>query len=211
MTENVLDWVTQVVTSFGYWGIAFLMFLENLIPPIPSEIIMPLAGVAASRDELNLQTAIGFGSFGSVLGALLWYYIGQFLGLRRLQLLLDRYGRWVGLSSQDLDNAQRWFLKRGGWTVGLCRMIPGIRTYVSIPAGITRMAMVPFLLYSTLGTVVWVSFLTIGGYFLGSEYERISSWLAPISKLVIFGLALVSVIWLARRLLTRGKSKARKR
>ncbi len=200
MTENILTWVTNAVTAFGYWGIAFMMFLENLIPPIPSELVMPLAGYAASQGELNVWSAIAFGSVGSLLGALLWYYIGLSLGLNRLKVLLDRYGRWVGLSSKDLDNAQRWFLKRGTWTVGICRMIPGIRTYVSIPAGVTRMPLAPFLLYSTAGTVLWTAFLTLAGYFLGNEYERIGVWLAPVAKVVIVVVAVTVVVWLARRI-----------
>ncbi|PZO22731.1 MAG: alkaline phosphatase [Leptolyngbya foveolarum] len=200
MTENILTWVTNAVTAFGYWGIAFMMFLENLIPPIPSELVMPLAGYAASQGELNVWSAIAFGSVGSLLGALLWYYIGLSLGLNRLKVLLDRYGRWVGLSSKDLDNAQRWFLKRGTWTVGICRMIPGIRTYVSIPAGVTRMPLAPFFLYSTAGTVLWTAFLTLAGYFLGNEYERIGVWLAPVAKVVIVVVAVTVVVWLARRI-----------
>lgn len=200
MTENILTWVTNAVTAFGYWGIAFMMFLENLIPPIPSELVMPLAGYAASQGELNVWSAIAFGSVGSLLGALLWYYIGLSLGLNRLKVLLDRYGRWVGLSSKDLDNAQRWFLKRGTWTVGICRMIPGIRTYVSIPAGVTRMPLASFLLYSAVGTVLWTAFLTLAGYFLGNEYERIGVWLAPVAKVVIIVVAVTVVVWLARRI-----------
>lgn len=205
MTENILNWVTNAVTAFGYWGIAFMMFLENLIPPIPSELVMPLAGYAASQGELNLWVAIAFGSVGSLLGALLWYYIGLFLGLERLKVLLDKYGRWVGLSSRDLDNAQRWFLKRGTWTVGICRMIPGIRTYVSIPAGVTKMALAPFLLYSSVGTVLWTAFLTVTGYFLGNEYERLATWIAPVTKFVIAALIVVTVGWLARRILKRNR------
>ncbi len=200
MSGSLLDWITQVVTSFGYWGIAFMMFLENLIPPIPSELIMPLAGFAASQGQLDLWIAIAAGSIGSVLGALLWYYIGLVLGLERLQSLLDRYGRWVGLAAKDLDNAQRWFVKRGPWTVGLCRMIPGIRTYVSIPAGITQMPLGSFLLYSTVGTALWTAFLTLSGYFLGSEYERLGRWIAPVATAAIAIVVISALIWIARRI-----------
>ena len=205
MTESILSWVTDAATALGYWGIAFMMFLENLIPPIPSELVMPLAGYVASRGDLNLWGAIAFGSAGSLLGALLWYYIGLYLGLERLKLLLDKYGRWVGLSSRDLDNAQRWFLKRGTWTVCLCRMIPGIRTYVSIPAGVTRMPLTPFLLYSLVGTVLWTAFLTVTGYFLGSNYERLAVWIAPVSKFILVTVIVVTVVWLAQRILKRNR------
>lgn len=205
MIESILAWVTNVVTGFGYWGIAFMMFLENLIPPIPSELVMPLAGYAASQGKLNLWSAIAFGSAGSILGALLWYYIGLYLGLNRLKRLLDRYGRWVGLSSADLDKAQGWFLKRGTWTVGICRMIPGIRTYVSIPAGVTRMPIIPFLLYSTIGTVLWTTFLTVAGYLLGNEYERIGEWIAPVAKVVAIIVVVTVVVWLAKRIAKRNR------
>ncbi|PZO54403.1 MAG: alkaline phosphatase [Phormidesmis priestleyi] len=202
----MLDWITQAVTSFGYAGIAFMMFLENLIPPIPSELVMPLAGFAASQGQMDLWIAIAAGSIGSVLGALLWYYIGLILGLERLQALLDRYGRWVGLSAKDLDNAQRWFIKRGPWTVGLCRMVPGIRTYVSIPAGITRMPVGSFLLYSTVGTILWTAFLTLSGYFLGSEYERLGQWIAPVATAAIAIVTLSALIWIARRIALQSRT-----
>lgn len=206
MSESLLDWITQAVTSFGYAGIAFMMFLENLIPPIPSELVMPLAGFAASQGQMDLWIAIAAGSIGSVLGALLWYYIGLILGLERLQALLDRYGRWVGLSAKDLDNAQRWFIKRGPWTVGLCRMVPGIRTYVSIPAGITRMPVGSFLLYSTVGTILWTAFLTLSGYFLGSEYERLGQWIAPVATAAIAIVTLSALIWIARRIALQSRT-----
>lgn len=195
----VLEWITNAIATLGYIGIALLMFLENVIPPIPSEIIMPLAGFAAARGELNVASAIIAGTVGSVAGALLWYYIGQALGIIRVKRLVNRYGRWVSLSSRDVDIAQRWLLKRGYWAVGLCRVIPGVRTYISIPAGFARMKMTGFLIYSTVGTVLWVAFLTYAGYLLGENYERIESYLAPISRIVIIGLLAAALFWIVRR------------
>ncbi|MBE9077437.1 DedA family protein [Romeria aff. gracilis LEGE 07310] len=195
----MLEWITNAIATLGYVGVALLMLLENVIPPIPSEIIMPLAGFAAARGELNFGWAVFAGTVGSVAGALLWYYIGQALGIVRVKKLVDRYGRWVSLSSRDVDIAQRWLLKRGYWAVGLCRVIPGVRTYISIPAGFARMKMLGFLTYSTVGTVIWVAFLTYAGYLLGDNYERIETYIAPVSRAVIIGLIAATVFWIARR------------
>lgn len=195
----ILEWITNAIATLGYLGIALLMFLENVIPPIPSELIMPLAGFAAARGELNLTSAIFSGTIGSVAGALLWYYVGQALGIVRVKKLADRYGRWVSLSSRDVDVAQRWLLKRGYWAVGFCRVIPGVRTYISIPAGFARMKMTGFLLYSTAGTVLWVAFLTYAGYLLGDNYERIETYIAPVSRVVIVVLIVATIFWIVRR------------
>lgn len=197
---DILDQITDIVASFGYLGIAALMLLENVIPPIPSELIMPLAGFAAARGEMTLAGAIAAGTVGSVMGALLWYYIGYAFGLTRICKLADRYGRWLGISSEGILSVQQWFSRQGGyWAIGLGRLIPGIRTYISVPAGVTNMPFWAFLFYSTLGSLGWITLLTAAGFLLRDQYEQVSTLIAPISKgLIILGVVLL-IGWLLYR------------
>lgn len=179
------DWITNIVSSLGYFGIGLLMFLENLFPPIPSELIMPLAGFTIAQDEMEFMPAIASGIIGTVLGALPWYYAGYIYNERRLKRLIDKRGHWVGLSNKDLEQSQGWFRRHGHGTVFFGRFVPAIRTLISLPAGLNRMSMLPFLIYSTLGTLIWVVFLTYAGYLLGDNYQLVGQYLKPISIAVI--------------------------
>lgn len=195
----MLEWITNTVDSLGYFGIGLLMLLENVFPPIPSELIMPLAGFAVIQGELKFVYVVMAGVIGSVLGALPWYYLGKAWGLKRIKRLVNRYGKWLSISSRDIDNAQQWFVKRGRETACFSRVVPGVRTYISVPAGISKMPMIPFLIYSTIGTAIWVSFLTYAGYLLGENYDRLKQYLAPVSTIVLVLLAIVFVVWIIRR------------
>jgi membrane protein DedA with SNARE-associated domain len=179
------------------------MFLENLFPPIPSELIMPLAGFAATQGTLELPYVILAGVVGTVLGALPWYYASQLLGEDALKLLADKYGRWLAISSRDIAKAVGWFDRHDTKAVLLCRLVPGVRTLISIPAGISKMPMGEFLLYSTLGTLLWTVFLTYSGYLLGSNYHRVETYLGPVSKLVLISLVIGFMFWVAMRQLRR--------
>jgi len=195
----MLNWITSIIASLGYVGIAFLMFLENVIPPIPSEVIMPLAGFSVSQGDLNLTGVIVAGTIGSVAGALPWYWLGRRLGTDRLKQLVDTYGKIVGLSAKDVERSRHWFNRYGSLTVMLGRLIPGIRTYISVPAGLEEMVFLPFLLYSTLGTIVWIGFLSIAGYFLGQNYMVIGRYLGPIGRVVIVVLAVAFLAFILQR------------
>lgn len=196
----MLDQIADAIAHFGYWGIAFLMLLENVIPPIPSEIIMPLAGFAVAKGNMHMTGAITAGTVGSVLGALVWFYIGKMLGLRRIRRLANRYGKWIGVSGKEVMAVQRWFSQRGGyWSVALGRLLPSIRTYISVPAGIAKMSFIPFLLFSTLGSVVWITLLTVAGYYLEDGYEQIAKILGPIGKSISILLAVSLAMWLLFR------------
>ncbi|HHP7230878.1 MAG TPA: DedA family protein [Xenococcaceae cyanobacterium] len=195
----MLDWIVNTVNSLGYVGIALLMFLENLFPPIPSELIMPLAGFVVTQGKLNFTYVVIAGVVGSVLGALPWYYLGKAWGLKRIKRLADRYGKWLTISSQDIQQAKLWFEKRGKAAACFSRIVPGVRTYISVPAGISKMSLLPFLFYSTLGTAVWVSLLTYAGYILGANYDRVKQFLAPISAIVIVFLVIAFIIWIIKR------------
>lgn len=201
----MLNWITDVITALGYFGIAFLMFLENVIPPIPSEVIMPLAGFSVSEGELGLVGVIIAGTLGSVAGALPWYWLGRWLGTERLKQIVDTYGRFLGLSAKDVDKSRHWFNKYGSIAVLVGRLIPGIRTYISVPAGLEEMVFIPFLVYSTIGTLLWISFLSIAGYFLGQNYALIATYLGPIGKVVLIALAVITVGFLVQRAI-RGRS-----
>jgi membrane protein DedA with SNARE-associated domain len=195
------DWITNLMTSMGYLGIGLLMFLENLFPPIPSELIMPLAGFNIAKGKMAFLPAIAAGTIGTVLGALPWYYLGCQLGEERIKKLVDRYGKWLRISVRDVDRAKGWFDRSGQFAVLIGRLIPGVRTLISLPAGMAKMPIVPFVLYSTVGTALWVSLLTYGGYILGDRYEDIEHFIAPFSK-IILGLILGAVVvWLLRKYL----------
>ena len=206
---DILDRITDAVAVFGYWGIAALMLLENVIPPIPSELIMPLAGFAAARGEMNLMGAIAAGTVGSVLGALVWYYIGRALGFERICQLADRRGKWLGISSQEIVTVQQWFSQQGGyWAIGLGRLVPGIRTYISVPAGVTKMPLGAFLFYSTLGSLGWISLLTLAGFLLRDNYEAVASFVGPISTGLIVVVIVLFVVWLLYRLWKNSRDSA---
>lgn len=195
----MLEWITNTVSSLGYVGIGLLMLLENIFPPIPSELIMPMAGFAVIQGRLNFFYVVIAGILGSVLGALPWYYLGRAWGLRRIKRSVDRYGKWLTISSDDIDNAKLWFEKRGREAACFSRVVPGVRTYISVPAGISKMPLLPFLVYSTVGTAIWVSFLTYTGYLLGENYDRVKQYLAPVSTVVFVFLGVGFVAWIIKR------------
>ena len=181
----MFDWITSFVESAGYLGIAFLMFLENVFPPIPSELIMPLAGYQATEGELNIFLVVVAGTIGALAGAILWYYIGLWVGTERLKNWAGRHGRWLTMSRSDVDKADAWFDRYGGIAVLVGRLIPTVRTFISVPAGLSEMPLPKFLFYTTLGTTVWSALLAVAGYLLGSQYDQISSWMNPVSTGVV--------------------------
>lgn len=199
-------WVMDVMQSGGYFGLVFLMVLENVFPPIPSEVILPLAGYMASQDRLLLGGVIAAGTFGSVLGQLPLYWAGRKFGQQRLCRFAARHGRWLAVSPRDIDRASAWFDRRGAWTVLVCRLIPGLRSLISIPAGMHRMPMATFLLWTSVGTAAWSALLAWAGYWLGSNFEQVSTWLGPVSWIV---LGAIVAIYLWRVLTHRGEADLR--
>lgn len=181
----MFDWITSIVKQSGYFGIALLMFAENLFPPIPSELIMPLAGFSAAHGDLNVFLAVMSGAAGSLLGAVFWYYLALWIGSHRLQAWAARHGRWLTLTPEEVDNACVWFNRHGGKAVFVGRLIPAVRTLISVPAGFARMPLVRFLIASTLGTVIWTALLAGAGYLLESQYRKVADWLNPIANVVI--------------------------
>lgn len=187
LLEYVLfDSFVDIVSQSGYLGIFLLMLAENLFPPIPSELIMPLAGFVSARGDLNLILVILAGTAGSVAGALPWYYAGAFFGKDRMKRIAGRHGRWMTLSPRDIDIASEWFARHGAAAVFFGRLIPAIRTLISVPAGIVRMPMLPFLAYSTIGSFIWTALLAITGYLMQSQYDQIEQYMDPVSKAVVY-------------------------
>lgn len=184
----MFDWITSFLESGGAWAIAALMFLENLFPPIPSELIMPLAGFNAARGSISLWLVILSGSAGSLAGAYFWYLVGRAFGRDRLHRLIARHGRWLTMTPADLDRAQGWFDRHGRSTVFFGRFIPTVRTLISVPAGLARMAVPRFVLFSAMGSAIWCAVLTLAGYWLTDSYDRVSHWLNPLSTGVVVAL-----------------------
>jgi membrane protein DedA with SNARE-associated domain len=190
----MLKWIMQVISSTGYVGIVFLMFAENVFPPIPSEVIVPLAGFMVSKGELSFVGVVIAGTLGSVLGSLPFYYMGRKIEEKRLRRLTQKYGRWLTISEDDIDSAKVWFDKYGGWTVFFCRLIPGIRSLISLPAGIEQMNAISFILWSTAGMALWTTILTTAGYLLRSNFEKVEDYLDPIVYIII-GALIVAYIY----------------
>jgi len=176
-------------------GIALLMLLENIFPPIPSELIMPLAGYTAAQGQANIFLVILAGTIGSLAGAFFWYLVGLWVGEERLKRLADRYGRLLTMNSRDVEKADDWFDEHGHKAVLIGRLVPTIRTLISVPAGLSEMAWQRFLIYSGIGTAAWTALLAGLGYALGSQYEVVGEWLDPVS----FGImALIVALYLYR-------------
>lgn len=197
------EWITNTMNSLGYVGIALLMFLENLFPPIPSELIMPLAGFTVSQGKMSFLPAIVAGVVGTVLGAFPWYYLGKLVDEKRLEHLADKYGKYISVSAKDIDKANRWFTRYGAMAVFVGRLVPGVRTLISLPAGINNMNLSTFVVYSTIGTILWVTFLTTTGYLLGDNYTLVEKYLAPVSKIALLSLGFLFIIWWVRKQLKK--------
>ena len=195
---RVDSWITDLLGRTGYLGVALLMIAENVFPPIPSELIMPFAGFTAARGALSLPLVVLAGTVGSVVGTLPWYLAGRRLGRDRLRRWAGRHGRWLTLRPRDVDSAQAWFDRHCAKSVVVGRLVPAVRTLVSVPAGITRMPLARFLVYSTLGSLVWTGALAVAGHALGAEYARVAGYLGPVTNAILGAIALVYLVRVAR-------------
>jgi len=191
------DWITDMIKSSGYFGLVFLMFIENIFPPVPSEIVVPLAGFLVSQEKLTMVGVIIATTFGSMLGAILFYYLGYKLGAENLKNWCDKHGKWVAIRRDDVDKAERWIDRYGLWGIFLLRLVPGLRSLISLPAGIVKMPLLGFLVLSTLGSALWNILLAYAGYYLGSQFSDVGKWTGPISTAIIASL----VLWYIWRLI----------
>ena len=179
------DWIVRLIEQSGYLGVACLMFLETVFPPIPSEVIMSIAGVAAGQGKLSLGWVIAAGTTGAMLGNILWYLAARALGIMRLKPIILRYGRWITMSWGEVQRAERWFAKHGTFFVFLGRMLPTVRSLVSVPAGLLKMRFKSFFIASTIGTAGWTALLAFAGFKLGERYKDIDELLGPASNAIM--------------------------
>jgi membrane protein DedA with SNARE-associated domain len=173
------DLIFEAIALGGYWGIAFLMAIENVFPPIPSEVIMGIGGVLVARGTMEFWPLILAGTVGSTLGNYVWYWVGDKWGYKRLQTFTERHGRWLTLTFEDIEKAAKFFRSHGQWVVFALRFSPFLRTMVSLPAGLSHMSLWRFLLFTFLGAALWNMLLVEGGRRLApliEKYESIASW-----------------------------------
>lgn len=207
MEDYLLDFITEVYNTIGWGGVVFMMAVESAAIPLPSEIIMPLAGwklILERESSVWLVLLAGFyGALGNLIGSLIAYYAGAIGG----RPLLERYGKYVLITRKDLDRADSWFEKRGELTVFATRMMPVIRTFISIPAGVSRMNIWKFSLYTFLGAFPWSVGLAYGGYRLGENWEDLRSVMRPFDIPIILAI-LLAVAWYVRHKLKELKAEA---
>ena len=186
--------IEGIISTIGYPGIFLIMLVENLFPPIPSEFVMPFAGFLAGRGGMNIWLVILAGTAGSVVGAVALYYVGLFAGEPLLRTFIRRWGRVWMLTERDLDRSLEFFNRRGSVMVLVGRCIPIVRSLISIPAGMGRMNMLPFLLLTTIGAAAWTALLAFGGLALGANWEQLLVWLKQYERVVLVLLALIVLV-----------------
>ncbi|WNV82758.1 DedA family protein [Umezawaea sp. Da 62-37] len=187
----VVEWVTGLMTTLGAPGAGIAIALENLFPPLPSELFLPLAGFTASRGGMSLVAAIAWTTAGSVAGALLLYYLGALLGRDRIRAIADRLPL---VDVSDVDRTEDWFSKHGAKAVFLGRMVPVFRSLISIPAGIERMPLPRFLALTTAGSLIWNTALIMAGYLLGEQWHLVEDYMGIVST-VVLALIVVALVW----------------
>lgn len=205
MFSNLTDWVTDVVDRLGYVGVAFLVALENLFPPIPSEIILPFAGFVARDGDAWLVGMIVAATAGSLVGAWLLYGVAAWIGPERLERFIVRRGKWIRLTPADIAKSERWFDRRAGAAVLIGRCVPLIRSLISIPAGFRRMPFVRFSVYTVIGSVVWNAVLITAGYQLRDNWDDVEPIVGVAQWLVIAGIVIAVGWYVWRRFVVAGR------
>ncbi|HVR91866.1 MAG TPA: DedA family protein [Novosphingobium sp.] len=188
------SWIIRLIEQGGYWGIAVLMAIENVFPPIPSEVIMGVGGIAVARGTMEFWPLLAAGTIGSTVGNYAWFLAGDRLGYQRLQPLVTRWGRWLTMEWQDVENATRFFQRHGQWIVFALRMSPFLRTMISLPAGLSHMKHWKFLAFTFAGAGLWNAALILGGQWLADYLAEMQHWLGPVI-LGIVVLAVLGYIW----------------
>jgi membrane protein DedA with SNARE-associated domain len=201
----VTDWITGLIEQMGYLGIALLMFLENLFPPLPSEVIMPMAGFTASNGELSIVGVLRAGTAGTLSGALFWYGVSRKLGDERLKRWAERHGRWITLSPGEIEQLEKRFEAHSRWAVPVGHLVPGVRTLISIPAGVFGMSLPRFVLLTGLGAGAWTSALGLAGFALGSRFEEVDRYLGPASTAIMGAI----LLWYLYRVVTFRRGQGR--
>ena len=188
------QWIINLINDAGYLGVGFLMFLETVFPPVPSEVIMPVAGLAAARGTMSLAGVIASGTAGAMLGNYFWYLAARVVGLERFRPFIKRFGRFLTLDWAEIEKAQRLFGTQGWAIVFFGRMLPTLRSLISIPAGLLKMRLTTFFFWSTIGTAIWTTLLAMAGYMLGKRFQEIETVIGPLSIAVIVVIA-AGYVW----------------
>lgn len=192
------DWVLHLIDAGGYWGIGFLMVLENVFPPIPSELIMGIGGIRVGQGRLEMLPLLLAGTVGTTIGNYFWYLVGSRLGIERLKPLVDRYGRWATMEWRDVETLDNIFLRYGPIVVFVFRFMPAFRTMISLPAGLFRMGHVRFVTCTFLGATIWNIVLAYSGYLLGANFKEIDKYVGPAATAAV----LLAILFYLYRLVT---------
>lgn len=198
MLSDLADWVVDVINEIGYVGVALLVALENLFPPIPSEIVLPFAGFHSADGRSHLLGMVLAATIGSLIGAWVLYGIAAAIGPDRTHRFVERFGKWFRLTPADITKAETWFDRRAALSVLICRCIPLVRSLISIPAGLRRMNFALFTVYTTVGSVVWNFALIFAGYKLRERWHDVEPVL-DVVQYVVVAVLLVGVAWLVSR------------
>lgn len=188
------SWIIRLIEQGGYWGIALLMALENIFPPIPSEVIMGLGGIAVARGSMEFWPLLAAGTIGSTAGNYVWFLLGDRLGYRRLQPFVDRWGRLLTLEWQDVERATAFFQRHGQWVVLVLRLTPFLRTMISLPAGLAHMQRWKFLVFTFVGSAIWNAALIMGGRWLANYLDELNGVLGW-GIAVMVAIAVVAYLW----------------
>jgi len=182
---DLASWAVDVIDTLGYLGLFLVLVLENVFPPIPSEAVLPLAGFLTGKGDMNFFLAVLVSTTGAVVGALILYWFGDWFGEERVRWLIRKFGKWFAITEQDFDTAGSWFDRRGNLAVLVCRCVPIVRSIVSIPAGIRRMPLIPFIVYSAIGSGIWNSILIGLGWIVGDNWDDIEHYVEYLQYIVI--------------------------
>lgn len=197
------NWITDIMEVFGYWGIFLLITLENIFPPIPSEVILTFGGFMTTYTNLTVTGVIVVATVGSIIGAVILYGLGYLINVDRLEMIIDRWGRFLRVKKEDIRKADAWFERYGYWTVFFCRMIPLIRSLISIPAGMAKMKFGLFLLYTTFGTLIWNVILVSVGAAIGNNWGDFVAFMDVYSNIaytiIAFGIVVALFFWIRSR------------
>lgn len=196
--DKMQEIIIAFVDKFGYFGILLLIAVENIFPPIPSEVILTFGGFLTTYTALSVGGVVLFSTLGSLVGAVVLYGVGKIFNKERLMKLVSgRVGAVLHLKAEDIESAEKWFEKRGSTTVFFCRFVPIVRSLISIPAGMSGMAMAPFLLYTTAGSVIWNTVLVVIGSIVGENWERVVATVDMYSDLtlIVLIIVLISASW----------------
>ncbi|MEA3016765.1 MAG: hypothetical protein QOI38_1487 [Sphingomonadales bacterium] len=184
------DWVIRLIDSTGYAGVFLLMLVETMFPPVPSEVVMTVAGLRAAHGPMSLGGVVAAGTAGAMAGNLFWYLLARWIGLHRFRPFIERHGRWLTMDWCDVEKVEKLFGRFGGAVVMVGRLLPTIRSVVSLPAGMVRMRLHSFLFWSTMGTAVWSALLALAGYVLGQSFERVEEVIGPLSSAIVAAILL---------------------